>query len=145
MTIYEEFIRRVEEGENFRINLHTKTLKVGKDKLIDAGIYEGELMLTYDMNVIKTIEDLYAAYRTSTPTERSERRRQSFKALSVEELTDVELVCGENRDIAQAKLEGFVLCAVLSGVLQWHDSYGSWFWRSDNHPDLVILKQWIER
>ena len=102
-------------------------------------------MPTYDMNVIKTIEDLYAAYRTSTPPERTERRRQSFTALSVEELTDVELVCGENRDVAQAKLEGFILCAVLSGVLQWHDSYGSWFWRSDNHPDLVILKQWIER
>ena len=95
--------------------------------------------------VLETIEYLYHEYKFSTPSERSDKRTGYFKALSVHELTDAQLVCGTNREYTRAKLEGYLLCAVLGGYLKWDNSWGTYFWQSKYDPDLVILKQWIER
>ena len=50
----------------------------------------------------------------------------------------------ERREVARAKLEGFILCVVLSGKFKWAKEMGSWFWVSKSDPDLVILRQFIE-
>ena len=151
MTIYEELIKRVEEGETFYINFKNKALKIGKKFLIADGVYDSERTL-HEMSqctmsgVLSTIESLYENYKYSLPSERSDNKRRTyFKALSVDKLTDRQMIVGERREVARAKLEGFLLCMIVSGHFVWDENLmGKWFWQSKNDPDLVILRSWIE-
>ena len=147
-TIYDELLERVADGENFHIDFIKRNMKVGKNYLIKDGEYdiERELIQFEDYGngfefIMKTIYQLYLGYKYSTPSERSEcKRKRYFKALSVEELTDELLVIGMPRELAQAKLEGFILCMVLTGQFYWKEErLGKWFWQSKGDEELVIL------
>ena len=156
MTIYEELIRRVSDGETFHINFEKRTMKVGNDKLIDEGKWDDSRQLiktSIDMQgglgrktILDLIESLYRDYRNSLPSERSDnRRRKYFKALSIEEIPDEQLMFAETREISQARLEGFILCMILEGQFIWDEKQlGKWFYQSVKNPDLVILRSWIE-
>ncbi len=152
MTIFEELIKRVSDGEKFHIDFENRTMKVGNTKLIDNGKYDENRLLIFDYNIyslqvlLHMIRELYRNYKTSIPSERSSKKRKCyFKALSSDELTDEQLMCGERREVAQATLEGFILCMILNGELVWdEDIMGKWFWQSRSDQDLVILKKWIE-
>lgn len=152
MTIYDELIKRVSEGEKFYIDFETRTMKVGNTKLIDNGKYDENRYLIYEYNIyslqtlLHMIRELYRNYKTSIPSERSSKKRKCyFKALPAEELTDEQLMRGERREVAQAVLEGFVLCMILNGELVWdEDIMGKWFWQSRSDSDLVILRTWID-
>ena len=146
MTIYEELIDRVGDGECFCVDFEKQAIKIGKKKV---NLYDSErkLMNYVDKNeIIDDIELLYKNYKYSMPSERSDKKRRVyFKALPVDKLTDAQLVCGVSRELAQARLEGFILCAVLQGHLTWEDfKTDGWFWQSQNDTDLVILKSWIQ-
>ena len=148
MTIYEELLSRVEQGEKFSINFEKRNMKVGKDWLIKNGECENSRIL-YDYNpvqILELIESWYEDFKYSCPSERSDSKRKGyFKALSVDELTDEQMVYGEPREYAQAKLEGFILCAILMGHFKWDEErMGRWFWQSKKEKDLVILRQWVE-
>ena len=55
------------------------------------------------------------------------------------------MATGERREVARAKLEGFVLCMIVNELFVWNETeIGKWFWQSKNDPDLVILRSWIE-
>jgi hypothetical protein len=151
MTIYEEFIRRVQDGETFDINFNKRSLKVGKKFLIKDGCYaeDRELFECPDLtmyDILDLIEMRYNSYKYSLPSERSDNKRRGyFKALSVNELTDAQMATGEMREVARAHLEGFILCMVVAGHFVWdEDKLGKWFYQSKNDPDLVILRNWIE-
>lgn len=145
MTIYNELIKRISEGETFSINFEKRTMKVGKEKVIDEGKYDTTKQLiisTYDP--LDVIEVLYTNYKYSLPSERSEsRRKQYFKALSIEEIPDERLFNTERREVARARLEGYILCSILNGDLTWDETWGSWFYQSKIDPDLVLLKKWM--
>ena len=148
MTIYEELLARVEQGETFSIDFEKRNMKVGKDWLVKNGQCETGRIL-YGKNPVQIselIELYYKDFKYSCPSERSEgKRRGYFKALSVNELTDEQMVYGMNREVAQAQLEGFILCAILMNHLKWEDlTEEKWFWQSPRDKDLIILKQWIE-
>ena len=151
MTIYEEFIKRVRDGETFNVNFNKRSLKVGKTFLIKDGCYdkerelfEGSDLTMYD--ILDLIEMRYNTYKYSLPSERSDSKRKGyFKALSVDQLTDAQMATGEMREVARAHLEGFIICMVVAGRFVWdEDKLGKWFYQSKNDPDLVLLKSWIE-
>ncbi len=150
MTIYDELIQRVSDGETFYINFKNRSLKIGKKFIIADSIYDTERQLincdcSGIQDILSKIESLYADYKHSLPSERSDnKRRKYFKALSMEELTDRQLMIAQRREVTQAKLEGFILCMVLSGQFKWSSEIGKWFWQSKKDPDLVILKNFIE-
>ena len=153
MTIYEELIQRVSDSETFHIDFEKRTMKIGKHKIIDNGQYDESRILIDDVDdifdtleVLCSIKYLYHQYKYSLPSERSDSKRQKyFKALPVDKLTDEELMVAETREVAQAKIEGFILCMILEGKFVWlEDIMGKWFWQSKNDPDLVILRSWIE-
>ena len=151
MTIYEELIKRVEDGESFYINFKNRALKIGKEFIVADGLYDGTRVLypgcDLEMSdVLSYIETLYENYKYSLPSERSDnKRRQYFKALSVDKLTDKQMATGERREVARAKLEGFILCMIVDGYFVWNEAeLGRWFWQSKSDPDLVILRNWIE-
>ena len=151
MTIYEELVKRVEEGESFYINLKNQALKIGKKFIIADGFYDDSRVLytTSELemsDVLSHIETLYKNYKYSLPSERSDnKRRQYFKALPVDKLTDKQMATGERREVARAKLEGFILCMIVDGFFVWNENeMGKWFYQSKIDPDLVILRSWIE-
>lgn len=150
MTIYEELVQRVSDGESFYINFKNRAMKIGKKFIIADGVYDTErkpIECSCDdmQEMLNKIEKLYECYKYSLPSERSDnKRRKYFKALSIEEIPDDKLMTAERREVARAKLEGFILCVVLSGKFKWAKEMGSWFWVSKSDPDLVILRQFIE-
>ena len=151
MTIYEELIKRVEEGESFYVNFKNRVLKIGKEFLIADGIYDSERTLYEDCgldmsDILQWAEMLYKRYKYSLPSERSDnKRRQYFKALPAEKMTDKQMATGEHREVARAALEGFILCMAVDGLFVWdEEKFGKWFWQSDDDPDFVILRKWIE-
>ena len=146
-TIYEELLERVERGERFLIDFEKRNLRVGKNYLIKNGEWDNDRKLIQNSSLflrpLDTIEVLYDMYRGSLPSERSESKRRSyFKALPFDELTDEQMIIGLNREIAQARLEAYMLIAILKG-LTWDDTWGNWYWASKKYPELIILKQWI--
>ena len=152
MTIYEELIQRVSNGETFHIDFEQRAMKIGKQKIIDGGKYDENRELINEappheiMDILCCIEELYKSYKYSLPSEKSEsQRRKYFKALSIDAISDEQLMIAERREVAQCALEGFILCAILMGNFTWdEDKLGKWFWQSKNDSDLIILKQWIE-
>ena len=150
MTIYEELVQRVSDGETFYINFRNRSMKIGKKFIIADGIYDADRKLidcgvTDTAEILSTIENLYADYKYSLPSERSDsKRRKYFKALPIDKLTDKQLMMAKRREVAQAKLEGFILCMILNDKFKWSNEMGKWFWESKNDPDLVILKNFIE-
>ena len=137
---YDEIIEEVKDGAKFFINLERRTLRL-KGKLIDLKEIE---MPECNNNVMATIESLYENYKHSIPSERSESHRKCyFRALPEKNLSDKDMMYGEPREVARCRLELFVLMAIVSGKLTWHDAWGSWFWQSDHDKDLIIFRQWI--
>ena len=153
MTIYEELIKRVAEGEPFYINFKNRALKIGKKFVIANGIYDTSRELIHDIEccvdtkcLLAFIDGLYHHYKYSLPNERNDsKRRQYFKALTADKLTDKQMAIGMNREIARAQLEGFILCMIVNGIFVWDEAeMGKWFYQSKTDPDLVILRSWIE-
>ena len=157
ITYYDNLIDWVKRGHVYKINLKTKSMQLlSNEKCIDNGewypysdlihingIYDEENKTKYCLDII---EELYHNYKYSTPSEQSEKYKQKnyFKALSPDEMTAEELVNGENRELAMAKLEGFILCASLAGYLTWDERrMGKWFYQGKD-KDLIILREWIE-
>lgn len=153
MTIFEELVEIVSNGETFHIDFEKRTMKVGKDFLVKNGEYDTSRLPAYPPDdpytmelLLRIIELYYEDYKRSLPSERSDsKRRTYFKALPMEEISDAELFIATRREVAQAKLEGFILCMILEGKFQWTEDMGSWFWQSKGDSDLVILRKWIER
>ena len=140
------------KSKDYIIQFAAIKVDANKRKIIDNGKYD-ESRVLLDINAISNIETtlnmiefLYHNYKYSLPSERSDsKRKKYFKALSVDELTDEQMATGERREIAQSKLEGFILCMILSDKFTWdEDKVGKWFYQSTNDPDLVILRSWIE-
>ena len=90
------------------------------------------------------VEKAYELYKYSIPSERSESKgKKYFRAISEDKLPDEDMMYGVSRDMAQAELEGFILCSMLEGVT-WDESWGKWFWQSSNDKDLILLRTWFE-
>lgn len=150
MSIFLKGLKRVENGERFHINFEQRTMKVGQDKVIDNGEYDTTQVLCDEKidnprELLDKVRELYITYKFSLPSERSDKKRQKyFKALSIDELTDEQLIYGVRREIAQYMLEAFILCAILNGDFIWNDEiHGKWFYQDKLEQDLVILKNWI--
>lgn len=154
MTIYEELVKRVSMGETFQINFEKRTMKIGKQKIIDNGEYDQSRKLLKNSQlgfpniecVFMSLEEPYYHYKYSIPSERNDnKRKRYFKALPIEQLSDRQLMIAERREVAQAKLEGFILCMILMEQFTWDtNKFGKWFYQSSNDPDFVILRDWIE-
>ena len=150
MNIYCEMLERVESGERFHIDLEKRTMKVGKEVVIDNGEYDAskklfEVEIYSPESLLHMIRELYRNYKYSLPSERSDsKRKKYFKALSVDELTDEQLIVGMPREVAQFALEAFVLCTILNGDFVWDEElHGKWFYQRPSDPDLIILKSWV--
>lgn len=149
MTIYENLLLSVQkEMKQFRIDLKKKSLRIGGKQIIENGVivdkdkkYEDYIPIN-SLMPYEILEQLYATYKRSVPQDFILGNKPYFKAVDADELTDRELVVNQQRNYAQASLEGYILCACLQGCLQWEDK-SKWFWQSKKDKDLVVLKEWL--
>lgn len=143
-NIFQYAIDKVSKGACFHVSFARKTLKVDGKVVINNGKYDGCLGIELSTNPLSEIEELYAVYRHSIPSERScSKRKLYFSALNFEEISDEDMLFGVERETARVELELFVLCQMLLGALKWDDfAKGKWFWQSSVHPTLILLKSW---
>jgi hypothetical protein len=87
---------------------------------------------------VEELEELYAIYKHSIPSEKTMSRTARFHALPERELTDDDMLYGVPREQAQKNLE-----QALKGFAI-PDSAGSWFWQSPSDRDLVVLRSWTK-
>lgn len=144
-TIQKEFMERVQNGEPFMIDLEKKTMRVGNIYFIKEGVFNNERELKEETdNLMDILDDLYIMYKYSYPSEaETKRKRNYFKALTADEMTDEEMVTGMDRTVARAALESFVLISSLNGDLKWNPKWGSWYYQGKD-KDFILLKKWID-
>lgn len=146
MSIYMDLLHAVECGSKFRINLKEKTLKIdGFEFILQDNLIENNDLIylgVYETEPWKVIEELYLRYKRSTPSAHCNGNKPYFKADSAEDLTDDELAFNEPRNLMQCALEGYVLLAGLSGLIEWQNE-NHWFWQSTLDKELIVLKEWF--
>ncbi len=147
-NIWNEAQEKVHNGSTFRINLEKRNLVIDGKYVIKEGQYEGCLGIESGMSIESTvaaIEKYYLQYYRSVPSARSEARyKHYFRALPEHQLSEDDMLYGESREVAQLRLELYVLIAILNNDLRWGDlAKDKWFWQSENIPSLIILQQWI--
>lgn len=125
---YENFIKRVNQGCSYRIDLTKRELRIN-NKITNFDSFIGNW---------QTAEELYQKFKHSAPCERNNGNTPYFKALGFEELSDDELAFNENRNVAQAMLEGYLLMAVM----EWRN--GKQWYRKGADTDFIVLREWIK-
>lgn len=143
--LFDYVCREVLDGARFSVDFKTRSLKVNGKYIVKDGVSEIEQSGRYvPENFLYHIEDFYEGYKHSVPSERSESRsRNYFKALPEKELSDEDMMYGRYREFCRAQLEVYILCCLLEGA-KWDESWGKWFWQSQNDKDLVLLREWFE-
>lgn len=135
---YNEYIDAVENGCKFKINLIDKKAylkRQGRNKRWKR-VHIQNLIDPVSWDIV---EKLYRIYKYSIPSQvKLNGNNPYFKATSIDELKDSDIVCGEQRNIAQAMLELYILIADLKM------DEGKWFWQSEKDNDLVVLKKWLK-
>ena len=145
MNILEYVQRNVQQGKRCFVDFKTNTVRVGNKKIIKEGESEYDLSTPCD-NPLDELQKLFALYKYSLPSAREERKRKGyFKALSMDDIPDEKLMLAEDRSLAKARLEVWFLCAKLNGTLKWNPEWGSFFWQSQEYPELIVLKDWFEK
>lgn len=116
------------------------TSRAAYDTLVRSMTYVGKQVKSTDdvTTTTEELEDCYAVYRNSIPSERTMSRTSRFKALTEEELSDEDMLYGVCREDAEREME-----RALAGF-SIPDDAGTWFWQSSVHPDLVILRSWVK-
>lgn len=150
-TIYNVCHEKVENGSRFRIDLERRDLVVDGKYIIRDGVpADKDMELAPRMDgdqAVELLETLYLDYRHSVPSERSRsQRRRYFRALPEHELEMEDMMYGQPREMCRYRLEAFILLHSMDGGLRW-DMLGRpehWFWQSPRHPQLVILRRWID-
>ncbi len=140
--LYENIVHEIENGAICSVNFRTETIMInGKDAIKeDKEFFDREMT---SEEILNKIYDLYEEFKYSVPW-KDTKRKSYFKAVTIDELTEEQMICNEDRKTAQAKLESFILCVKLSNMFEWDNAkYGTWFWKSREDEDLVVLKIWL--
>lgn len=142
MSLFKELMDKLSKMYNFRIDFVSKSMYLnGKEvDLTSTGDYLSESDLT-GFTVKEKATVLYENYRFSSTSGIGKKKSTWFKPIDPDDLSLVDLVDGEDRKIAQYRLEVFILCSGLQGL--WEFEPRQWYWQSDIYPDFVVKKNWV--
>ena len=117
-----------------------RTSKAAYDTLVRSLTFGGKTAehTDGDATSIEQLEEVYARYKHSIPSEKTMHRTSRFYALPESELSDEDMLYGVPREQAERELE-----QVLRGFRMPEGS--GWFWQSETDPDLVVLRSWTEK
>lgn len=141
-SLYDSVIEQAHEGAKIRVNFKKHTLSINgkfiKLKNTDIGIPKYNNLNEW----LEVVESLYDNYKYSRPTSRN--RKSKFKALSTTELIDMfghrGLWNPELRNVAQAKLEVFILLSLINNSFNPNVFFkDKWFYQGKDKS--FILKK----
>lgn len=139
----DDFLKKVKNGSWFSVNFKKRTISLrGRDIQLESTQrlspteFETQLL------------DLYLSYKYSVPSETSKKESGYFPALSYEELSMEDLVYGEERVLARAKLELFILQQIKAGFT-WEDVMTlnkkvGWFYQNQHEKELILRREWFK-
>lgn len=147
-TLYEEVIEQVSQGACCHVDFKKRTIRLNNK---DINI-EGELGVGVFADLdewLDEAEGLYDEFRYSKPTQRSMKRerKSKFRGLTVDQLV---AQCGHDalnnpisRDMAQAKLEVFILLSLIQGTFNPDELFAKdWFYQGAD-KSFIIRKDWF--
>ncbi len=148
-TLYEEITELVSQGAHCSVDFKKRTIKVN-NKLVKMEEREFGIDNYDDLDDwLDKVEDLYDDFKYSKPTQRSMKRERKakFRGLSVSQLIEA---CGHDalnnpisRDVAQAKLEMFILLSLIQGSFNPDELFAKdWFYQGAD-KSLIIRKDWF--
>ena len=153
MNLIEYATEQVMTGKTVRVDLIKKNLTGDKAYVVENGVVVGKFRESVEVDEVqwddKAIKmslyflwSRYNDYRGSYPGKDTTDSKY-FKALSLDELTDKQLLGGEQRNIAKVRLETYALTIAMQHM-PWRDDImgGSFFWQSED-KNLVVLKSWL--
>lgn len=143
MSVWQKFVNALNNEEKIYVNLYKKTLKIGKEMMIERGEIKTDESLTEreDGLTWEYVTDLYEQFRTSVPGT-GKTKCKYFKGADESELSLVEKLRNPDRAYALAMLECALLIGGLSNTLTFAD--GQWFYQNPDNKDFVVLKNWIK-
>ena len=146
-NIYTTALEAATHGARVTVSLKQHSFAVDGSLLIDHGQWQGELGVeaTDALTALARIEDAFARYQTSMPNIDENDLSRWFHAYSADELSDWDLILGDDRLESRCRLEVLVLMYIVNRSLTRHcpPMDGKWFWQSAKHPHLVILADWL--
>lgn len=144
MDILEYVEKAVKQGKNCHVDFKTNTICVGREKVMKEGETKYDIDFAKCDDPMGELQRLFEVYKYSMPSAREEKKRRGyFRALDMDDIPDDRLVNAVERSIARARLEVWFLCSKLSGCLTWNPEWGSFFWQSEQYPELIVLKEWL--
>jgi len=126
----DEFIKRVEDGEPYRISFEKKEVRLN-GFLVDIDFETTD-------NVEERLLELFENYKYSVPSAKADSKY--FFGLDESKLSTKQLAENESRYIARGKLELFVLGLIIN---QKWDFGNKWYWQSNKDSKLVLFKKWF--
>ena len=137
-------LHAINKGVPFRFDFEKRTLRLGRKTLTTEDIDTSGFS---DADPVTHLEELYTLYKKSIPSRRNDAKNSRyFVALPEKEISDEDLMYGEDREKAQGTLELHTLLCILTKAIDWtlNESFkGKWFWKSSADPDLVLLRKWF--
>lgn len=146
MTVYEQLINAAEQGKSVLINLNTKSARINGKQIVKDGVYDGDYGITLDKPK-EMVEFLFENYFYSYPSTKGCKKKSFFIAQKFEKLTNKQLATGEDRVVAQVKLEAYILGLILLGCpfSAFDTDEKHWFWQSPNNKKLIIQREWFSK
>lgn len=126
----DEFIKKVEEGEPYRISFEKKEARLN-GYLVDIDFETTD-------NIEEKLLELFENYKYSVPSAKADSKY--FFAFDESKLSTKQLAENESRYIARAKLELFVLGLIINQKWDFGDK---WYWQSQKDSKLVLFKKWF--
>lgn len=123
------------------IDMKTHTVTNGKKTLIKNGKPQNGFQISTEPVSFSQLEELYQTYKHSVP-DGLYHKRNYFKALPFEQLSEKDLIQGANREKSRETLEMALITGILNGSLVWPDDT-KWFWQSSSDKDFILLKDWF--
>ena len=125
-----EFIKKVEDGEPYRINFEKKEVRLN-GFLVDIDFELPD-------NIEEKLLELFRNYKYSVPSRKSDSKY--FFGFDESKLSTKQLAENESRYIARAKLELFVLGLIINQKWDFGDK---WYWQCPSDSKLVLFKKWF--
>lgn len=125
-------ISRVEHGQQFKVSFENRTVTLNGKTLKSI---EFEL----PDNVEEKLLEYFKNYKTSVPSKKADSKY--FFAYDESHLSTKQLAENENRNVARARLEIFVLGLIIHN--KWN--FGNkWYWQSAKDTKLTLFSKWFD-
>ena len=111
------------------------------DMLLDIPPYSSRQRETIPLEAPTTIADIETAYHHLLMSQPDGKILTRFYAKPLSDLTFQDLLMADSRTASQTHLD-----TLLSRLRTFHTLASSpthWFWQSEKHPELVVLKEWF--